>query len=336
MRTPSRHPRRVLVVAGGLATALAAAVLLRPDPDPASPATPPAPAALWATLETGDHRLELDYRRQAQPPGRFVLVATTRLDVDRTGDFALSRRTDRRDAASDPATVRTHEDVRRVGTTYYVRRAPTGPYAAVAAADFGVRVDLPALVEPAASALFADTATLVAAGAGRYRLEPPRSGPESVVFGDVTVTVDDTGRPRTLDATGRLGGADGMPAQTVTVALRVTYRSVRVDRPPTGTPDPPPEPPRLPDDPAHTVVMRIRELQDRYGLAARSLDALEEALARLPADHTVSGVVDADGDRRDDDGTFTVSGPNRAWCVRLSEPTVIPGRDVGPGPCPAP
>lgn len=340
------RPTAAVAMAAMVVATVATAVLVADD-DPRPPTRPTA-TPTSTRIPNIDRSFVDDALAAADIGPRTIAVTLTehvpdrperrhttgRFRTDGRGVFASEVAVTDRTALSAPAVVRTVTEHRIVAGQLFQRYDTTGPF--VDAGPVPDAAALPAGLDAAVPFPLAEIRTRFAgaipAGEDRYQLvftSPP--GPFSVEAG--WADIDAAGRLVRLHVFGRHVFA-ARPAHFV-LEVAVTYRLTD----PIVTPARTVPPDRAATSPLQThnaalgVVIRVRELGERYGLAPRALDAIEEALARLPADMRATGPEDADGDRVADTGVIEITSPTATVCIRLSADRARPERDVTAGRC---
>jgi hypothetical protein len=83
---------------------------------------------------------------------------------------------------------------------------------------------------------------------------------------------------------------------------------------------------------AFRTSLKAQDIEDANG-GVRSVEALRSAAEDLPGDPDITGIADADGDGRDDDGYVQAKVGHESACVTL--PVSGDDIDVSGGACPA-
>jgi hypothetical protein len=83
---------------------------------------------------------------------------------------------------------------------------------------------------------------------------------------------------------------------------------------------------------AFRVSLKAQDTDDASG-GVRNVEALRSAAEDLPGDPDITGIADADGDGRDDDGYVQADVGDESACVTL--PETGDDIDVSGGACPA-
>jgi hypothetical protein len=83
---------------------------------------------------------------------------------------------------------------------------------------------------------------------------------------------------------------------------------------------------------AFRVSLKAQDTEDASG-GVRNVEALRSAAEDLPGDPDITGIADADGDGRDDDGYVQADVGDESACVTL--PETGDDIDVSGGACPA-